>query len=729
MQAVILAGGFGTRLRPLTKTMPKPLVPIANVSAMERVLRLLAAHGVTDAVVTLYYLPKRIMDSFGEEACGIRLHYVCEETPVGTAGSVKLATPFLTDEDFWILSGDVVCETDLSALMQYHKEKKALATIALTHQKEPGEYGVVVCDADGKIARFLEKPSRLQACSDTVNAGIYCVNRRALDFIPNDKEYDFGQDLFPRLLGKGLYGYVDNHPWCDIGEAQSYYDCNFYYAKKEGRLQKGNILSGGVAIDESARVRDSILLSGVKVGAHCQVEGAILCENVTLKPHTKVERGAVIGANSVLEWGSRVGQGVVLDTDSQMQEGMVQMQHYQYEKEQGRFFCDGGLHASKAHLTPEFLLQFGKAVAVVAKGEAVAVLHADRAYCSLLCSAFRCGVISAGGVLSYYGAGFCALASYTARKAGCLTFCIYEDADASVRVAIYDKDGLYPHRALERALSHAFEDSIPDAVCDLGRCEAKESLLGSYQKELSEMCGDLDGMQIYLNHTAPSVVLGRSCSERGALLGAQVQALRLVIDPTGRSVALFESGETPFSCDFWHIIAILISHHAIPKGSLPLPHTAPRSLEHLAREQGYEVVYYSFCPHDASEDSVRARAAEVPLLRDACMACAALLRLMKQTGQTAAQLASDLPAFYTVEHQMPAPKEERVRILCAIGKADGDGVCITYSPLRSVRILPIGVSSYRMICEAESVEAAEEIFLQSKEKIRSLLGEKKEEER
>ncbi len=727
MQAVILAGGFGNRLRPLTQSVPKPLVPIANVSAMERVLRLLAAHGVDDAVVTLYYLPKMIMDAFGDEACGIRLHYVCEEKPVGTAGSVKLATPFFHEEDFLVISADVVCETDLRALMRFHKEKNAIATLALTHQNEPGEYGVVVCRQDGQIERFLEKPARLQACSDTVNAGIYCLNRRALEAIPQGKDYDFGHDLFPALLGKGLYGYVDSNAWCDIGEAQSYYECNFRYAEREGSLQNGNIVADGVAIDESAQVCDSILMKGVKIGAHCRVNGAILCENTVLQPHAQVESGAVIGANSVLEWGCKIGSGVSIGANSRVKEGVVQMAHYGYEKEQSRFFCDGGLHASKQELTPEFLLQFGKAVAYVANGEAVALLHADTAYCSLLCSSFRCGVISAGGQLLYFGVGFCALASYTARKQNCLTFCIYEDADASVRVAIYDQNGLYPTRKTERALSTAFESAIPDALTALGKCVSQESLLPAYQKELSTLCGNLTGMQIYLNHTAPALALGRACSAQGAVMGAQVQALRLVIDPTGRNVALFESGEEPFSCDFWHVIAILLRHRAISSEELILPHTAPHALVQVANAQGYRVRHYSFCPHDTAEDEVRKKAASTPIVRDACMACARLLALAKEKGQTIAALASDLPDFYTVEHQMPAPKEERVRILCAIGKADGDGVCITYSPLRHVRILPIGAASYRMICEAESVEAADEIFALSKEKIRSLFQKGKKE--
>lgn len=725
MQAVILAGGVGSRLRPLTKTTPKPLCPIANESAMARVLKLLSQNGFDDAVVTLCYRPRDIQDAFGKEAFGVKLHYLIEDKPRGTAGSVKSALPLLLEEDLLIISADVVCETDLCALMRYHKEKDALATLALTRRNEVSEYGVVETASDGRILRFLEKPSRAQACCDTVNAGIYCIKRELLKQIPDDRPYDFGHDLFPSLLGKGIYGYLDEHFWCDVGDIQSYYDCNFRIGQKENKVDaNGNIVGKGVAIAFDATVRDSILMEDVSVGQGAIIEGAILCEKVRVQPHTKIGQGAVIGANTVIASGAQVGEGVMVDADTKVEEHQVKRAHYSYGDSRTRFFCDGGLHGKKEELTPEFFLQLGRACCQIANGKPIAVLHADSPYCALACSSFRCGVIASGGDLSYYGIGFCALASYCARTHEMTTYCIYEDADATVRVAVYDRSGLYPDRAFERALCQAFSEEIPDAIGEYGTCIAQESAALDYQKELCNLLLDLQGMPLYFNYTAPANLLRAACVKMGARSTASADATRIILDPTGRSVAYFESGAQPFSCDFWHIIGILLCHDRLEK-ELVLPYSAPMALCELAKQKGCQVRFYASCPSQ-NEGDLREKAGQQAYLRDAVMACAMLLRLCRETNRSAAELSRALPDFYTFVQEVKAPQESRVRILCALGKSDTDGVCISYGDHRRARVMPIGAAAYRIICEAESMEAADEIFVRTREKIRALEQEKGE---
>ncbi len=725
MQAVILAGGVGSRLRPITKTTPKPLCPIANESAMARVLKLLSQNGFDDAVVTLCYRPQAIQDAFGSEAFGVKLHYLIEDKPRGTAGSVKSALPLLSQEDLLIISADLVCETDLCAMMRFHKENGALVTIALTRQSEVGEYGVVETDESGRIIRFLEKPSRAQACRDTVNAGIYGIKKEVLQQIPDDRPYDFGHDLFPSLLGQKIYGFFDDRPWCDVGDIQSYYDCNFRIGQKEKKVDShGNLVGKGVAVSPFATVRHSILMDGVTIARGAQIEGAILCEKVRVQENAIVSKGAVIGANTVLSAGAKVGEGVIVDADTKIEEHQVKTAHYTYGDSRSRFFCDGGLHGKKEELTPEFFLQLGRACAKVAKGQPLAVLHADTPYCALACSSFRCGVIAAGGNLCYYGIGFCALASFCAKTQNKTTFCIYEDANADVRVAVYDKTGLYPDRVFERALCQAFSEEIPDAVGKYGVCVAQESVANDYQKQLCDLLGDLQGVPIYLNYSAPANLLRASCVKMGAHSTASADAIRMILDPTGRSVAYFESGAYPFSCDFWHIIGILLCHDCLEK-DLVLPYSAPMALCELARQKGCHVQFYASCPSQG-EEVLRKRASEQAYLRDAAMACAMLLRLCRKTKQTARELSQALPDFYTFVQEVKAPQKSRVRILCALGESDTDGVCISYGDHRRARVLPIGVTAYRIICEAESMEAADEIFIKTREKIRALAKEEGE---
>src|SRR5438477_3208408 len=217
-----MAGGEGTRLRPLTSNQPKPMVPIVGKPCMEHILELLKVHGFEDVIVTVAFLPQAIRSYFGDgDALGLRVSYSVEESPLGTAGSVRLAADQL-DETFLVISGDALCDIDLTALIDFHKEKGAAVTIGLKSVDNPLEFGIVVTDEDGRIERFLEKPSWGQVFSDTINTGIYVMEPEALSHVPAEGPYDFSKQLFPLLLemGRPLYGQVCDGYWQDIGNPE-----------------------------------------------------------------------------------------------------------------------------------------------------------------------------------------------------------------------------------------------------------------------------------------------------------------------------------------------------------------------------------------------------------------------------------------------------------------------------------------------------------------------------
>src|SRR5581483_2122296 len=191
MKAVVMAGGEGTRLRPLTSNQPKPMVPIVGKPCMEHIIELLKAHGFEDVIVTVAFLPQAIRSYFGTgESLGVRVSYSVEESPLGTAGSVRLAAGRL-DDTFLVISGDALCDLDLTKIVEYHREKKASVTIGLKSVENPLEFGIVVTDEEGRIERFLEKPSWGQVFSDTINTGIYVPEPEVLRHIPKDRPYDF----------------------------------------------------------------------------------------------------------------------------------------------------------------------------------------------------------------------------------------------------------------------------------------------------------------------------------------------------------------------------------------------------------------------------------------------------------------------------------------------------------------------------------------------------------
>src|ERR1043165_1697341 len=228
MKAIIMAGGFGTRLRPLTMTLPKPMVPLLNRPMMEHIVRLLKNHGFRDLTSLLYFHPEAISSYFGDgSASNISMNYIQAEADFGTAGSVRNATEQLNiKERIVIISGDVLTDFDLTDAIAFHEEKKAIATIVLTRVKNPLQYGVVITGDDGRIERFLEKPSWGEVFSDTINTGIYILEPEAFKRIPYKREFDFSKDLFPELLEEraGLYGYIAQGYWRDIGNLGEYHE-------------------------------------------------------------------------------------------------------------------------------------------------------------------------------------------------------------------------------------------------------------------------------------------------------------------------------------------------------------------------------------------------------------------------------------------------------------------------------------------------------------------------
>ena len=227
MKAVILAGGLGTRLRPVTGEHPKPMVPLLGRPVMEHIVELLRKNGYTQICAALHYRAGEIMAHFGDgRKFGVSMEYRIETENLGTAGSVKNCRDFYKDEDFLVISADAACDYDLELLMQAHRARGGAATLALSAEKTPLRYGLAVTDSEGRIRSFIEKPDWPQVVTDLVNTGIYVLSPEAMAYIP-EGPFDFGRDLFPKLLREGvpLCGQVMAGYWRDIGTPQDYYRC------------------------------------------------------------------------------------------------------------------------------------------------------------------------------------------------------------------------------------------------------------------------------------------------------------------------------------------------------------------------------------------------------------------------------------------------------------------------------------------------------------------------
>src|ERR687897_1335689 len=317
MKAVIMAGGQGTRLRPLTSNQPKPMIPIVGVPCMEHIVNLLKEHGFTDIVVTLQFMPEEIRDYFGDGSdWGVCMSYSVEDVPAGTAGSVKLAEELLEGERVLVISGDALTDCDLARVVSFHEAKAGAATMVLKSVENPLDFGIVITEEEGRISRFLEKPAWGQVFSDTVNTGIYLLEPSVMGEIPERGEYDFSKELFPKLLeaGRPMYGYVTEDYWEDIGTLEQFAGAqrDVLDGKVKDVRPPGTRLRENIYVGRRAQVDDEELEGPVVIGDNVRVD-----EGAKLSPYTVIGNNVIISAGATVERsivadGTYVGEGAEL---------------------------------------------------------------------------------------------------------------------------------------------------------------------------------------------------------------------------------------------------------------------------------------------------------------------------------------------------------------------------------------------------------------------------------
>jgi len=329
MKAVVMAGGFGTRLRPLTEKLPKPMAYVANRPMMEHVVRLLSKEGIREHEVLLYFFPDKISSYFRDgEPWGASMNHVTAETDYGTAGAVKYAEGRLA-ETFMVISADIITDIDLSAAIEFHRERKAAVTIVLTRVPNPLQYGIVITEDDGRIVRFLEKPGWGEVFSDTINTGIYIIEPEVLSLIPPNQNYDFSKNLFPAMLQRGdrLLGYVADGYWKDVGNLDEYLNVHLDILAGKVRIdfEGRRIGDRNVWLGENAKVDYTADLENVLLGKDCVVRSGVTLKNVVAGDGCVIEDGAVI-QSSVLWPRVAVGKGVrilenIVGSDAEIRSG------------------------------------------------------------------------------------------------------------------------------------------------------------------------------------------------------------------------------------------------------------------------------------------------------------------------------------------------------------------------------------------------------------------------
>lgn len=447
MKAVIMAGGFGTRLHPLSINIPKPMVPLCNRPIMLHIVDLLKKHGITELVMLLYFQPETIKKFFGDGSeYGVDITYVTPLEDLGTAGAVKAAAKHL-DERFMIISGDLLTDFDLGAAMRFHDTNNAQATLTLTPVADPLQFGVVITNQSGEITKFLEKPDWGEVFSDTINTGIYILEPEVLELIPEGENRDWSKDVFPlmlkqqdRLFGCTLKGY-----WQDIGNSDAYLEtCKDILAEKvtvhieenqagsrkglylgaeatvgpdnlpniEGMVVVGDntrlvgmpklkncIIGRNCVIEDGATLEDAVLWDNVYIKANAQITGAVLGQNVRVGVAAKIQPGAVVGDNSKIGTEATINPDVKIWPNKIIENSSIVNSNLIWGETWRKSLFEGALvkGLTNIELTPEFAAKLGAAYGSTLPKDSFVLTGRDAIHSSrMLKRAFVGGVLSAG---------------------------------------------------------------------------------------------------------------------------------------------------------------------------------------------------------------------------------------------------------------------------------------------------------------------------------------------
>jgi len=534
MRAVLMAGGSGTRLRPLTCDLPKPMVPILNRPIFEHILNLLKRHGIQEVVATLHYLPDAMREYFRDGSdYGVKLTYAVEEDkPLGTAGCVKNIEALLT-ETFVVISGDSLTDFDLTAAIKFHQEKGSKATLVLTRVPDPQEFGVVIINKEGQIQRFLEKPSASEIFSDTVNTGIYILEPSVLQYLPKNKEVDFSKDLFPLLMSKRepMYGYVAEGYWCDVGSLDTYREAQ--YDALEGKvlvdmpykeLSKGiwvgaqatidptAILEGPLLIGRNTRIGPGArLLAGtvvgdnIVIGANCILERAILWNGVIVGDESElractVSRGVRMGRMVRIMEGATVGSLCTLGDEAQVNSGVRVWPSKKIESgailnlnliwgtmAQRNLFSQRGVTGiANVEITPEFAVKLGAAYGATFKvGAQVQISRDQRSVSRMVTRSLISGLMSVGVNVQNLDATAIPIARYCAplnEVAGGIHVRLHPERPDHILIEFMDSQGINISKAIEKKIESAFfkEDFRRASIEEIGNVNYPARMLEFY---------------------------------------------------------------------------------------------------------------------------------------------------------------------------------------------------------------------------------------------------------
>jgi mannose-1-phosphate guanylyltransferase/phosphomannomutase len=732
---------------------------LCGIPAVSRILDLLCEHGITQAALTLRYLPNVLREEFpGGEYKGIKLDFVMELEPLGTAGGVKNAVP-QSDGSIVVISGDALCDVDLTAAIKKHNELGADATLVVTRVADPREYGLVRFGGDGLVTGFLEKPGWNQAVTNAANTGIYILSPTALALIPENKPFDFAKDLFPLMMkeGKRLAAYETFDYWCDIGDLLTYRLAQadilhgrvsaalpprregvapnegiyFKDAAVAGDFQiippvyfgsgvsvgKGavigpdTILDDNVTVGEFSRVRQSVLLPGAFVGERARLTGAVVGAGASVKSEASVYEDAALGAGAIAGLRAEILPGVLIWPGKEVPDNARQSDSLQYGAGHRELFDDDGISGETGvDLTPELCAKIGAAVGSLRCGRRVGVAYGGSRAAKAFKAAFCAGVLSTGAQVWDFGEAMEAETAYAASFCS-LSLCVHigGGGGAHSTIRLIGENGLPANRNVERELagiisrgqfSRASWNGYRDVADMTGiRMLYRQELYKSAPKGLSgcegqARCGNREGERVF--------------EDTLIRLGCDVTAGPVFnLSPSGTKVSVTDKEAGHITHERILAAACLIE---LRRGhNLTLPYDAPRVIDALAEKYGKSTQRYFSSSADGRDKAAREKSRAQLWLRDGMMTAIRLLSYLRESEETLVELMEEIPAFATAvrSFEIDVPPTEMFEKISGEFDLSGEGALLS----RNGGTLLIRPSkkgkSLRILAEAASSETAE----------------------
>ena len=760
MKAVIMAGGEGTRLRPLSLGRPKPMTPLLGRPVMEHIINLLKAHGITDICVTLCYKPQAVMEYFGGgDGLGVRLTWFTEDEPLGTAGSVKNCMDSLGNEDFLVISGDCVCDLDLTALLRFHREREAQATLALYRHPSPLEYGLVLTDEQGRVERFVEKPGWGQVFTDQINTGIYVLSPAAMERVPSGTVWDFGKDLFPTLLREGepLYALPLEGYWRDMGDCKAYLDCtcdalsgkvklDMGLPKQEGgvwsaqplpqglnlvppcwigpevRIGTGcligphTVLNRGAYVGEKAMVQRSILLENASAGNRSTLYGAILCKGASVQKGAVLNEGAVLGENALAEEGSTLLEQVRLWPGQTAPAGCRLARSITSGSQKGtlRFGDSGTIRGVLGEdMGPEALLALGS---ILGSSGQVGLGCSPTHGAGMLARAAAVGIAAAGGDALTHTLDSPVQGAGAAARFGLPVSLFVEESGGTIYLHFFDEHGLPLGRTRERKLEHALlQGEVSRARGDkVGRLRRLDFSLESWAKWTVDTCAlrrpALRRLTAAVGTATPEdrclraalSALGCRLEEawRPGIPAFQAQRGGFILTAQDEQGAIVDPGQ------LLALTALIEMENGC--GKVAVPAGASAAVELVAAGYGGSVLRL-----DRDGDPASELYAVQPWLRQAPAAAVRICARMAVAGQRLETLVSKTPRFSSRRREVPLTAD-RGQVMQALAqesarKPTGDGLRMRTGN-GWVYLTPLARrSALRIIAEGPDLELAAEL--------------------